>query len=351
MTLRTIALILFAAALTGCSGVSWGPPAPPAAGASVGPGAALGAPAELQPDRAKRHYVYWSLFASCSYPQVQFAKVPLKATSTATSYNCSTKNGLSYTSGLAVDSSGRLWVISFSASGGTPSEVAVFKLPLKATSVQQYTFVLSGTNSADALAFDPSGNLWVASPGNTSVLEYTGPFTKSGMLAPAVSVAVPGTNPYGIAVDKSANVYVGDAKSAGSHSIGVFAPPYTKKPYFLNGLTGTGGLAFDKHGNLYASSNGSSTQAVVRYDSTNLKSGDTPSIVDTTGIPASTYEAAFAFTAQGDLYAANCGGSAADGIDVWPLSKKPFSSKLAPSVLYTNSDVTQAGCAWGIAIK
>jgi hypothetical protein len=344
MILRTVALILSIAALAACSNAAFGPAAQ--ATASV----ALGQPAALQPAKEQHHSVYWTLFGSCSYPQVQSAKVPLKATSKHTSYYCSKGNGLHYTSGLAVQS-GRLWVISFSTSGGQPSEVAVFKLPLKATSVQQYTFVLSGTNAADALAFDPSGNLWVTSPGNGSVLQYTGPFKKSGTLSPAITLTESGDNFYGIAVDKSAHVYVSINNSKGTDSIGVLKPPYKGKPYFLNGLTAPGGLAFDKQGDLYASTNASSTQGVVRYDSNDLKSGDTPSIVDSTGIPSGSYEAAFAFTAGGDLYAANCGPPGAAGIDVWPLSKKRFSSSLAPSVRYTNSDITQAGCAWGIAIK
>jgi hypothetical protein len=346
MSLRTVALILFAAALAGCSNAAFGPLAPSGAGVSLAP------VQPAAPQHAKKHhYVYWTLFASCKYPQIQFARVPMKSTSKATSYHCSRGNGLSYTSGLGVDSSGRLWVVSFSKYGAKPSEVAVFKLPLKATSVQEYTFVLSGTNGANALAFDPSGNLWVTSSGNSSVLEYAGPFKKSGTLSPALTLTGPSSyNPSGIAIDKSATIYVSNVNSTGTDSIGVLGPPYSGQPYFLDGLTAPGGLAFDKHGNLYASSNGSEPE-VVRYDSNDLKSGDKPSIVDPAGIPASSYEAAFAFNANGDLYAANCGNAGSAGIDVWPLSRKQFSAKLRPSVLYTNSDITQIGCAWGIAIK
>jgi hypothetical protein len=343
---RVVVLALPIALLAGCSGAGFGPPAQTAP-----PGYA--SDATIVPAHHKRTHqnVYWTLFAGCSYPQIQFAKVPLKATSTASSYDCSKGNGLGYTSGLTVDALGRLWVVSFSKSGAKPSEVAVFKLPLKGTSVQQYTFVLSGTNGVDALAFDPSGNLWVSSPGNSSIAEYTGPFTKSGTLTAAFTIPVPpGFNMYSIAFDKSADLYASNADSTGTNSIGVLAPPYTGNPYFLNGLDSPGGIVFDKHGNLYASSNGSSP-AIVRYDSNDLKSGDTPSIVDPAGLPASSYEAAFAFTSKGDLYAANCGNASSAGIDVWSLSRQTFSSKLKPSVLYTNSDVQGAGCAWGIAIK
>lgn len=352
MRLRFFGLLLSAGALAGCGNAATSLPAAGSGPPGVTPYAQ---PLEPIEDAAhKKSRIYWTLFASCSYAQIQWAAVPLKAKSKAKSLFCSTKNGLHYTSGLAVDSSGRLWVLSFSKSGGSPSEVAVFKLPLTSNSVQQYTFVLSGTNGADAIAFDPSGNLWVSSPGSASVLEYTGPFNTSGTLDPATTVGVPsGYNMYSIAFDKSANLYASNADSTGTNSIGVLAAPYNGQPYWLNGLTAPGGLAFDKSGNLYASSNGT-TPAIARYDSNDLKSGDTPSIVDTTGIPASTYEAAFAFTKSGDLYAANCGGTASSGvagIDVWPLSRAKFSAKLKPSVLYSTPDVSQAGCAWGVAIK
>jgi len=351
MRYRIATMLFTAALLAGCSSSTAGPPtaATSAFGAPGVPEAAMG----VQPARKKRpQHVYWTLFASCKFPQIQIARVPLKSTSKSTNYYCSKQNGLGYTSGLGVDSKGRMWVISFNGKyGGKPSKVEVFKLPLRASSVQEYTFVLSGSNGSNALAFDGSGNLWVSSPGNSSILEYNGPFTKSGTLNPALTISVPnGYNMYSMAFDKSENLYASNFDSTGTNSIGVLAKPYTGNPYFLNGLTSPGGLAFDKAGNLYASSNGS-TPAVVRYDSNDLKGGDTPSIVDSTGLPAGSYEAAFAFTGKGDLYAANCGNASTAGIDVWPLSRTKFSKTLKPSVLYTNSDVQQAGCAWGIAIK
>jgi hypothetical protein len=341
MRFQIAAFLLTASLLAGCSNASpyaaTVPPAPQSAAAVSG-----------ERDAVLGQSVYWTLFASCSSPQIQLATVPLKKSSKAQSYDCTHKNGLAYTSGMAVDSTGRLWVL-YDGPGSADESVAVFKLPLKATSLQRYSFILSGTNGEDALAFDPSGNLWVSSPGNSSILEYTGPFNKSGTLSPSLTIPVPsGYEMYSIAFDKSANLYAANFASTGKDSIGVLAPPYTGEPYFLKGVKASGGLIFDKNGDLYASSSGPKS-AIVRYDNGDLKKGDTPSIVDPTGIPSGAFEAAFAFSKKGDLYGANCGGS--PGVDVWPLSRKKFGSKLPPSVLYTNADITQAACVWGIAIQ
>ena len=343
MNARKIAPYFTMAVLCGCG---LGAPS----GAGVEPGVPLAAPNLAATNAGASQSVYWTLYASCSFPQIQFAVIPIERKSPATNYYCSTQNGLGYTSGLGVDSSGRLWVLTFGKDGGNPASAAVFKPPLTATSRPLRTFVLSGSDGPNALAFDPSGNLWITSPGNTSVLKYKAPFGKHEALDPVLTLKNSCCNPAGIAFDRSAKLYVSNFNSTGTFSIGVLAKPYTGKPFWLNGLHSPGGLAFDKSGNLYASTNGSAP-AVVRYNSNDLSNGDTPSIVDSAGLPAGSYGAAFAFTANGSLYAANCGNDSTAGIDVWPLSKKKFSSTLRPSVLYSNADVQEAGCAWGIAIK
>ncbi len=294
--------------------------------------------------------VYWTLFADADYPQVQIAQVPLSKTSMASTINSTVRNNLLETSGVAFDTAGRFWILSYGQTNGDPTSALVFSLPVTARSAPLFTLVLSGTLDADALAFDPSGNLWVTSPGNQSVVEYTGPFTQSATLTPATTLTAGVNTPFAVAVDKKGNVYISNNGSTGSDSIAVMKPPYTGQPYFLNGLTAPGGLVFDAAGNLYASSNGS-TPAVVRYNSNHLKSGDQPNVVDAAGLKATSYEASFAFTATGDLYAANCGNNNTAGIQVWPLGLKRFSAHLKPSVRYTNKKILRDGCAWGIAIQ
>ena len=338
MNARPVALLVSLVLVAGC-------------GRGIEP-AALNAPPVSTgfSDEAATQKAYWTLFAGAAYPQVQIAGVPLTKTSKALGLHGSSHNDLLYSSGMAVDASGRVWVLSFGPNNGNPTSAVVFNAPITPKSKPKYVFVLDGTSAADALAFDPKGNAWVASAGNHDVMEYAGPFTKSKTLEPKITLNGGTFNPYGIAVDRSSNVYISINNSTGTESIAVTKPPYTHKPYFLNGLTSPGGLAFDKDGNLYASTNGAKP-AVVRYNSIALKSGATPSIIDPTGLPPNSYEAAFAFTASGDLYAANCGNAGSAGINVWPLSKNRFNPKLAPSVIYTNAQIQAAGCAWGIAIK
>lgn len=340
MRLRIVNVGLTAAMLTGCSSQGLAPS--PAAPQAAAPGATAAA-------KKAGHFVYWTLYAGRTYPEVQLAKTPMTKKSKVANIGGGTANDLNYTSGVTFDKSGRLWILSFGAYDGNPVTAVVFKLPLKAASKPIYAFVLSGSDGSDAITFDPSGNLWVSSPGNNDVLEYTGPFTKSGTLDPALMLNGGGLQPYGVAFDASSNLYISISNSSGTDSIAVDAKPYTGSPYFLDGLNKPGSLRFDKNGNLYSSTNGSSGAALVRYDKNDLKSGDTPSIVDATGLPSSSYLSAFAFTSTGDLYVANCGNSNSAGIDVYPTSRKQFSSKLAPSLLYSNADIEGAGCAWGIA--
>ncbi|MGA8574082.1 MAG: hypothetical protein WB609_00140 [Candidatus Cybelea sp.] len=342
MGFRIAPALLSAALLAGCS---TGEPAP------AGGMQNLPAVVERQgmSSAATTHpSVYWTLFASCSYPQIQWAAVPLKSSSKAKSLFCSSQNGVAYSSGLHVDSSGRLWVLIAGKGSFDPGSAAVFKLPLKAASTPQYTFILKGTNDPDHLTFDAAGNLWVSSHQH-GVTKYKGPFDKSGTRSPVLTLTSGITQPAGIALDTHGNVYVSNFAGGIGNSIAVFTAPVSKTPsYYLKGLTMPGGLIFDKHGNLYASENGPSQYGIARYNSNDLKGGSTPSIFDSTDLSGS-YESDFALSPTGDLYFANCGNAAS--IYVYPTSKKSFSSSLAPSVDYTNSDLQQDGCAWGIAIK
>ena len=304
--------------------------------------------------KSKKQNVYWTLFGATSIPnpQIQHTTLPLTSKSKAASIFGDSNNQLNHSSSMAVDKSHQLWVLLADENSFEPGTALVFKLPLKSSSVPIYTFVLSETYDPDHLAFDNTGNLWINSHNNGTAFEYTGPFTKSGTLSPAQIITNGlGGNTSGIALDTSGNLYVSKFDSSGTDSIAVFAAPITESehPYYLNGLTTPGGLMFDAQGNLYASSNNGTDPAIVRYNSDDLQSGDTPSIVDTTGLYPLAYEANFAFDAAGNLYDADCGGSA--HIFAYPTGSQQFSSTLAPSAQYTDFYIQRTDCVWGIAVR
>ena len=110
MNSRCIALASSITLLTGCGG-GFGPsPASP----PVLPGSLLESAAKA------KQLVYWTLYGGRSFPEVQHALVPLTAKSKARDIGGSTKNDLNYTSGMTVDSKGKLWILSFGHYGGNP---------------------------------------------------------------------------------------------------------------------------------------------------------------------------------------------------------------------------------------
>ncbi len=306
-----------------------------------------GAPSvTLNADVAQR--AYWTLFYSGTTPQVEIAKLPLKPASKVTVIGGNVANQLVCANALRFVGS-KIWIMNLSPCHSTGASIAqVYALPLKANSKPSLTFTLTGPVDADHMTFDSKGNLWVPSVGNNTVYEYTGPFTTSGTLTPATTLTMGLNVPQGLGFDSKGNLYVANTgETNGTDAIAVFKTPISNKnPYFLNGVIAPSGLAFDHAGNLYVSSN-ATTGAIAQYASSDLKSGDTPTVVDSTGLEANPYGADLNFDAAGNLYDADCGSSA--GVFTYPTATKTFSSTLAPT-FYTNSGVQGIGCVWGIAI-
>ena len=101
---------------------------------------------------------------------------------------------------------------------------------------------LTGLADPDALAFDTSGNLYVANAGNNTVSVFSSGATTASATLTGLST------PDSLAFDASGNLYVANS---GGTTVSVFAPGATTATATLTGLTAPDALALDSNGNLY----------------------------------------------------------------------------------------------------
>ena len=160
-------------------------------------------------------------------------------------------------------------------------------------------------NDPGALAFDSSGNLYVANLFDNTVTAYA-----SGGSSPMLTISKDVVRPDALAFDSSRNLYVADylnesgkGKSEFGHKVTVYAPGSTKVLRTITkGVLGPDALAFDGLGNLYVANadvrEGAGTVTVYGRDSTKLLRTITKGMRSPT---------ALAFDAAGNLYVANEG--------------------------------------------
>ena len=102
----------------------------------------------------------------------------------------------------------------------------------------------AGLSDPEALAFDSSGNLYVANNGNNTVIKFApGSTTASATYSAGLS------EPEALAFDSSGNLYVANF---GNATVSKFAPgSTTASATYSAGLSEPEALAFDSSGNLY----------------------------------------------------------------------------------------------------
>jgi sugar lactone lactonase YvrE len=144
--------------------------------------------------------------------------------------------------GLAFDSTGNLYVANFNDS-------TVSKVTLGGTVT---TFVSSQLNGPGGLAFDSTGNLYVANFRNSTVSKVTPGGT--------VSLFASGfANPAGLAFDSTGNLYV---TNYNANTVSEVTPGGTVS-LFASGFNAPFGLAFDSTGNLYVANYNANTVSEV----------------------------------------------------------------------------------------
>jgi streptogramin lyase len=142
----------------------------------------------------------------------------------------------SYPQGIAIDSSGNIWVANSSSNNVT--EISASGIIIGTYSVG---------SSPQGIAIDSSGNIWVANSGSNSL-------TKLSASGVTIGTYTAGTNPCNIAIDASGNVWVTNCGSSSYvteiNSSGVVIGTYSvgKNPT---------GIAIDTLGNVWVANTGS----------------------------------------------------------------------------------------------
>ena len=174
---------------------------------------------------------------------------------------------------LAFDSAGNL----YAANGG-----AIYKYnPSGTLNKILYT---PGVNNPLGLAFDSAGNLYVANGhyGNNSIYK----FNSSGVGTVFASGL---SDPGALVLDSAGNLYVGNYDFNGNGTIEKFSSSGTDLGAFASGSFGIGGLAFDSAGNLYATAydaNGvvGSSGSILEFDPSGAETVFASGLSDAVGL-------------------------------------------------------------------
>ncbi len=273
----------------------------------------------------------------------------------------SPQSGTSPVTGVAFDKDGNLWVAS--SLDSTVSEYTAAQLATSGSVTP--AVVLSSTPDADypevsslakpaGMAFDASGNLWVANNDfPPTIVEFTSSQLRaSGAPAPALTVRGCGCpsarcfiwcHPGDRAFDASGNLWVTDGPLARVMMLPAIHLGDPNPTVTIGSAPGASALAFDAAGNLWVSCSeseglGETANQLIEF---------TPSQLATTGfpVPAVTLSgtgtslsspSGLAFDASGDLWVANLGGNA---ILEFTASQLAASGAPVPSVV--------VGATWG----
>jgi sugar lactone lactonase YvrE len=181
---------------------------------------------------------------------------------------------LFFAEGLAFDASGNLWVVNPS---NTVVEFAANQLAASGSPTPAVTLSDTGgsLNTPVNLAFDVSGNLWIANHENSTLVEFAkSQLGASGSPTPAVTLSDDGSGslsgPIGLAFDASGNLWVASNRDSTVVEFSASQLTASGGPTPAITLSATGGsldspegLAFDASGNLWVTNTSTTGHGTV----------------------------------------------------------------------------------------
>ena len=185
--------------------------------------------------------------------------------------------GLRYPAGIALDSSGKIYVADDGLGGLGPGSVFVYPAVGSSTGLlnETPTATISGSNTdltyPEGIALDSSSKIYVPDRTADSVFVYPALGSSTGLLDEAPTATIAGSNtglsgPFGIALDSSGKIYVADFFTASVYifpalgsSTGLLDEARTATIGGSNtGLQRPAGIALDSKGDIYVVDDGPS---------------------------------------------------------------------------------------------
>jgi sugar lactone lactonase YvrE len=283
---------------------------------------------------------------------VEYTGAQLAASSTAAA-TTTIATGSSSAFGEAFDAGGNLWISGYQ--GNTITEYAAAQLAASGTPTPAVTLTASSGSLSGPLgiAFDSSGNLWVANAAANTVVEFSASqLAASGSPTPSITIGASAGSlnfPSALAFDSKADLWVTNAMA---NTVVEFTPtqlassgtpiPTVTLTATNGSIAGPLGIAFDASGNLWIS-NAMAQQpnSVVKFAASQLAASGatTPAVVITASGGSLGGPVGLAFDVGGNLWVAN---ATAGSVVEFAASQLATSGSPVPSVTLGGSSPTGA---------
>jgi hypothetical protein len=213
------------------------------------------------------------------------------------------------------------------ASGTGPGSVTLYR-PGSTGDVRPKAVVTKGIDGPGGIAVDSSGDLWVANE-TGAVVEYSRAELAKASPVPSVTISY---GAGGLAFDPSGNLWVDNGSTVVEFTKVQLAKSGSPKPVVtINPGADNCSVAFDASGDLWL---GSSGNAVFEWTKAELKKSGSPGPRVTISSSSLTEPCKSAFDGAGDLWAGNYGGTTVVEFTKAQVSK---SGSPAPRVVISSS--------------